>query len=262
MKPIEDTPTTLAFRHIPVLLWLFGLIFVAVGIGCGIWIGKLAVLQCQRLGSGGECQFSTRGLIGSASVTTFDVANLQGARLEVSEDSDGDDTYRVEFQVRGEWIPLAGVYSSGYARKDEAVQSINAFVANRSQASLTVRQDDRFFAILFGGIFTLAGLAIIFIFGKITTLRLDRSTGLITLRRVGLTGVREGEYLLGDFNDAVVEYGDNTGRVALVKRDGDRLPLTTEYTAGLRGKEATAKKIREFLRPGGLDPDNRPDWFK
>lgn len=262
MKTIEDTPTTLALRRIPVFLWLFGLLFVVVGIGCGIWIGKLAVLQCQRSGSGGECQLSTLGLIGPASVITFDIADLQGARVNVSEDSDGDDTYRVEFQVRGEWIPLASVYSSGYSKKETAAQSINTFITNRSQNGLTIRQDDRVFAILFGGAFTLAGLATIFIFGQIITLRLDRSTGLVTLRRVGLLGVREGQYLLGDFTDAVVEYSRNTGRIALVNRDGEHLPLTSEYTSGIRGKEATAKKIREFLRPGGLGPDNRPDWLK
>jgi hypothetical protein len=262
LKTIEDTPTTLVLRRIPIALWLFGLVFVAVGLGVGLLVGKVAVLQCQRTGSGGECQFSTHNLIGTSNLMTFPVTDLQGARLRISEDSDGDETYRVEFQVKEEWIPLAQVYSSGYTKKDVAVRSINTFITNRGQSGLTIRQDDRFFAMLFGGIFITVGLVTMFILGQITTLRLDRSTGLITLKRVGLLGTREGEYLLSDFNDSVVEYNDNTSRIAMVNRAGEHLPLTSVYTSGSRSKEATAKKIREFLRPGGLDTNSRSEWEK
>lgn len=262
MKTIEHTPTVLALRRVPIFLWLFGLVFVAVGLGSAFMIGKLATLNCQRRGSGGECQFVTRALIGPSTEVTFAARDLQGAELQWSEDSDGDVTYRVAFQVQGKWMPLSAVYSSGSSSKQAAVQSINAFAGDPSQTSLAVRQDDRLFAMLFGGIFSLAGLAMIAFFGQIVTLRLDRTTGTVTLRRIGLLGVRAGEYLLGDFNDAVVEYGHNTGRVALVNRDGSHLPLTSEFSSGVRGKEATAKKIREFLRPGGLSPDNRPEWLK
>ncbi len=261
MKTIESTPTTLALRRVPIGIWLFGLLFIGVGLLCGVLVGKLGLLTCQRSASGGQCQFSTRGFIGPASVMTFAVEDLQGAEVQVSEDSDGGSTYRVAFQVQGKWIPLSKVYSSGWSGKESAVQNINAFIQNPRQTELNVRQDDRLFAAIFGGVFSLAGLLVIVFIGQIVTLRLDRATGLVTLRRVGLTGVREGEYLLGDFTDAVLEYGRNTCRIALVTRDGGHLPLTTEYSSGIRGKEATAKKIREFLKPGAVS-DNRPDWLK
>ncbi|GAP13509.1 hypothetical protein LARV_01263 [Longilinea arvoryzae] len=262
MKTIESSPTTLALRRVPIGIWLFSLVFIGVGLVCGMLVGKLATLHCQRSGSGGECQFSTRGFIGPASVMTFAVEDLQAAELQVSEDSDDGDTYRVAFQVQGKWIPLTKVYSSGWSSKDDVVQNINTFIQNQSQTELNIRQDDRLFAALFGGIFSLAGLLMILFIGQIVTLRLDRVTGLVTLKRTGLTGVREGEYPLSDFTDAVLEYGRNTCRIALVTRDGGHLPLTTEYSSGIRGKEATAKQIREFLRPGEAVQDNRPEWLK
>ncbi len=262
MKTIESTPTTLALRRVPIGIWLFSLIFIGVGLGCGMLVGKLAILHCQRSGAGSQCQFSTRGFIGPASIMTFGVEDLQSAEVQISEDSDDGDTYRVAFQVQGKWIPLTKVYSSGWSSKDATVQSINAFIRNPNQTDLTVRQDDRLFAALFGGIFSLAGMLMILFIGQIVTVRLDRATGLVTLRRVGLTGVREGEYLLGDFTDVVLEYGRNTCRIALVTRDGGHLPLTTEYSGGIRGKEATAKQIREFLRPGKAAQENRPEWLK
>jgi hypothetical protein len=262
LKTIEESTTVLALRRIPVFLWLFGLIFVAFGVGSALLIGKQATLNCQRRGSSGDCQFVTRSLIGPSSVMTFAAEDLQGAELQWSEDSDGEMTYRVAFRVRGEWIPLIGVFSSGSSGKQSAVQSINAFVSDHTQTALAVRQDDRMFAMIFGGIFSLAGLAIIVFFGQIVTLRFDRATGTVTLRRVGLSGVREGEYPLSDFNDAVVDYSNNTCRVSLVTKNGDHLPLTSEYSSGARGKEATARKIREFLRPGGVAQDHRPEWLK
>lgn len=262
MKTIESTPTTLALRRVPYFIWLFGLLFVAVGLACMLWIGKLSVLHCLRTASGGECQLSAQGFIGPASIKTFAINDLRYAEVQVSEDDDGDDTYRVAFQVNGEWIPLAGVYSSGYTKKQTAVDTVNAFIANKRQTELTIRQDDRIFAMVFGGIFSAAGLLIILFIGQIITLRLDRSTGTVTLKRAGLMGVREGEYPLSDFSDAVLEYGRNTCRIALVTRDGSHLPLTSEFSSGVRGKEADAKKIRDFLQPGGLGPDNRPDWLK
>lgn len=262
MKTIESTPTTLALRRVPYFIWLFGLLFIAVGLACMLWVGKLSILHCLRTDSGGECQHSTQGFIGPANIRAFAISDLKDAEVQVSEDSDGDDTYRVAFQVNGEWIPLASVYSSGYTKKQTAVDTISAFIVNKNQRELTVQQDDRIFAMLFGGIFSAAGLMIIIFIGQIITLRLDRSTGTVTLKRAGLTGVREGEYLLNDFSDAVLEYGRNTCRIALVTRDGSHLPLTSEFSSGVRGKEADAKKIRDFLKPGGLGPDNRPDWLK
>ncbi len=111
---------------------------------------------------------------------------------------------------------------------------------------------------LVGGICALTALALAAFLGQVVTLRLDRSTGTVTLRRIGLLGVREGEYLLSDFSDAVLEHGENTSRIALVTRDGGHLPLTTEFTSGSRSKEAIAANIREFLKPGSVADAQTP----
>lgn len=250
LKTIESTPTTLALRRLPILMWLICLGLLALGIVLTLILGKLHILECERLGSGGTCQLITRSLFGSGSLESFPLSDLQGAVVESSEDSEGDITYRVALQINGDNQPITPVYSSGYSKKDAVADSINRFIRDSHQPSLLVRQDDRFFGILFGGICLLTALALAAFFGQIVTLRLDRSTGTISLKRVGLLGVREGEYMLNDFNDAVLEYGENTSRIALVNREGGHLPLTNEFTSGMRDKETAAKQIRAFLQPG------------
>lgn len=250
MKIIESTPTTLALRRLPILMWLICLGTLLLGIGLTLVLGKLHVLECQRLDSGGTCQLTTRNLFGSGQTLTFPTSALQGAAVETSEDSEGDTTYRVSLRINGKSQPLSPVFSSGYSKKEALSDTINRFVNDSRQTSMSVRQDERFLGMLVGGICALTALALMAFLGQVVTLRLDRSTGTATLRRIGLLGVREGEYLLSDFSDAVLEYGENTSRIALVTRDGGHLPLTTEFTSGSRDKEAIAKKIRQFLKPG------------
>lgn len=249
MKTIESTPTSLVLRRAPILMWIICLGTLVMGIVLTLILGKLHTLECQRLGSGGNCQLTTRNLFGSGQMQAFPISALRGAAVEVSEDSEGDTTYRVSLQISGESQPLSPVYSSGFSKKDALVQSINRFVSDPRQPSLSVRQDERFLGMLAGGICALTALALAAFFGQIVTLRLDRSTGMISLKRAGLLGLREGEYLLSDFNDAVLEFGENTSRIALVNREGGHLPLTNEFTSGMRDKEAAAKQIREFLKP-------------
>ncbi|TLN23845.1 hypothetical protein FDZ74_03380 [bacterium] len=258
MKTIENTPSVLALRRIPTVIWLVGLFCLLLGLGLTYFLGKLNVLQCQRLAGSGSCQLASIGLFGNGETRTFPLASLRGATVESSEDGEGGVTYRVAIQFDDGSRPLTTVYSSGYAGKETLANRINQFIANPGQAELSIRQDDRFLGMLFGGILALTALAMVALFGQVVTLRLDRTTGLATLKRAGLLGVREGEYPLRDFSDAVLEYHDNISRIALVTRDGGHLPLTPEFTSGARGQETVAKKIRDFLRPGGW-VDNQPE---
>jgi len=258
LKIIESTPTTLALRRLPILMWLICLGTLLLGMVLTLVLGKLHVLECQRLGSGGTCQLTARNLFGSGQMQIFPLSDLQGAAVEISEDSEGDTTYRVSLRIHGQNQPLSPVYSSGFSKKDALAQKINGFVTDSRQPSLSVRQDERFLGMLVGGICALTALALAAFLGQVVTLRLDRSTGTVTLRRMGLLGVREGEYLLSDFSDAVLEHGENTSRIALVTRDGGHLPLTTEFTSGSRSKEAIAAKIREFLKPGSVADAQTP----
>ncbi len=261
MKTIENTPTVLALRRIPTIIWLASLFCLLLGLGLTYFLGKLHVLQCQRLAGGGSCQLASIGLFGNGETLAFPLASLRGATVESSEDSEGDVTYRVALQLDGGSRRLTTVYSSGYAGKETIVNRINQFIANPDQTELSVRQDDRFFGMLIGGILALTALAMVAFLGQVVTLRLDRTTGLATLKRTGLLGVREGEYPLRDFTDAVLEYHNNISRIALVTRDGGHLPLTPEFTSGARGQETIAKNIRDFLRPGGW-MDNRPEGIQ
>ncbi len=120
-------------------------------------------------------------------------------------------------------------------------------------------------AILFGAIFAGAGLLVIWVFGSIMTFSASRVTGMITLTTRSIFGSKVKAYPISQVRSVDVEtsYSNNnsrTFRVALILDNGEKLPLRSYYSSGLRSKEKQAERIREFLNleaprtgPMGLD---------
>ena len=74
---------------------------------------------------------SRKGLRGTM-VTEYTLDEISGAIVESSRDSDGDRTYRIDFTTKtDERIPMTSWYSSGYKKKQEAVDLIVAFLEGR-----------------------------------------------------------------------------------------------------------------------------------
>ncbi len=74
---------------------------------------------------------SRKGLRGTM-VTEYALDEVSGAIVESSRDSDGDRTYRITFTTKtDERIPVTSWYSSGYKKKQEAVDLIVAFLEGR-----------------------------------------------------------------------------------------------------------------------------------
>ncbi len=140
-------------------LTLFGGIFVVVGLAVFWFLGAQTTLTCERPEPRtGACTLVSANALGlNARSQTVRLNEIQRAELQVSEDSDGDDTYRVALRTETGAVPLTGYYSSGSNDKRQIVDRINAFLDDGGARTLTVTQDDRLFASLFGGIFACVG---------------------------------------------------------------------------------------------------------
>lgn len=132
----------------------FGPTFFFAGLALMIVFGKVATLNCDRLESTQiTCELTRSGLL---SRNVKSIGKLKGAELEVGGDTDSDPTYRVVLIADNGKIPLNDIYSSS-GSSGENVARINAFVNNIGETKLKIKQDYRWFAYPFGGIFMLAG---------------------------------------------------------------------------------------------------------
>ncbi len=141
-------------------LMLMGGIFMAVGLGVLWFMGARTTLVCDRPEPRtGQCTLASANALGlNARSQTFPVAEVQRADLQVSvDDEDGSETYRVVLHTELGEVPLTDYYSSGRDDKRQNTDRINAFLDDAGARALTVSQDDRFFAALFGGLFACAG---------------------------------------------------------------------------------------------------------
>lgn len=145
-------------------LMLFGGIFLAVGLAVVWFLGAQTTLTCERPEPRtGECTLVSANALGlNTRSQTVRLNEIQRAELQVSEDEDGDETYRVVLRTETGEVPLTGYYSSGRDDKRQNVDRINAFLDDGNARTLTASQDDRLFASIFGGLFAcVGGLAVV-----------------------------------------------------------------------------------------------------
>lgn len=143
-------------RRFPFSQVLFGGVFVLAGSAVVLFFGEVATLTCDRIEmTQVACELTSKRLF-KERVTSIPMGHLQGAEVDVNRDSDGD-TYRVVLVTQNGRIPFTNAYSSRAKGKREKVNQIDAFINHSEQKSLTIRQDDRWSAYLFGGLFALSG---------------------------------------------------------------------------------------------------------
>jgi hypothetical protein len=149
-----------------IFLGLFGLVFLGVGLAVMWWMGALTTLTCPAAEApgvrpAGACTLTQTNVFGRVSRTvTMPATELLGARLEVSSDDDDGDTYRVVLRTERGEVPFTDYYSSDRAPKDKVLAAVNAYVADPAGPRLEAGQDERLFALIFGGVFALVGLGI------------------------------------------------------------------------------------------------------
>lgn len=139
-------------------LFLFGLIFVGVGLAVMWFMGAQTTLVCERPEPrAGSCVLTQANVFGRVSrEESVRLSEFQRAEMDVSSGDDGD-TYRVVLRTETGPLPFTDYYSSGSGDKRETIERINTFLEDPAAERLEVSQDDRLFAGLFGGIFSCAG---------------------------------------------------------------------------------------------------------
>lgn len=259
MKIVEQTPHRLRLqaKNLTTIVRtaLFGTPFLLAGLAAILFFGRLSTLKCQRVEpTQGSCQLVNSGLLGS-NETKIPLNQLQGAKVDVNEDSNGD-TYRVVLLTNSGEVPFTPVWSSGSGGKQKNADRINAFIGNPEEISLRVQQDDRWFAYPFGGIFALVGGGLVFgslLYGEfIVSCTFDKALGLMRLKRHTLRCTKVTEWKLQEINQVEVKEhtdsdGDKTYSVWLNLRSGENIPLLLQSITDKQGNQKMAEYIRQFL---------------
>ncbi|MCS6812096.1 MAG: hypothetical protein NZ772_00750 [Cyanobacteria bacterium] len=241
-------------------MMLLNVPFLLSGLTAILILGEVAILTCTRLEpSQVACKLTNGRLLGKQ-VTQIPAGKLQRADVSVAKDDDDGDTYRVVLVTETGTIPLTWAYSSGQRGKRQKAEQINAFLANPEQTTLTVRQDDRWFAYLVGGIFTLIGAGATWgtVTAKsLTTLVFDKLSGHLSMtlkswvasetKQIPLRDIRAAEVVEGTDSD-----GDKTYSTQLTLRSGN--PIRLPVVGGSEDHYKIADAINTFL---GLNPKSR-----
>jgi hypothetical protein len=142
------------------------------GICAGAFFGQTSILECQRLESNQvDCQLY--GELLGFPLSNREIGHVEQAWVDVSTDSDGDDTYRVVLSGPHADLPLTAFYSGSYRSKEETAGRINAFLTDPSQTSLQVEQSERWVFILSACFMLIGMLAVGFAFLRAIIRRLN-----------------------------------------------------------------------------------------
>lgn len=250
MRVIRHSPQHITIHSPDLVLWLMALVFLGASAMILLIFGRKVTLNCDRsLPPAGVCTLESASFIDS-NQTQISAGNLQRAEVRVNYgDSDSSDTYQVVLMTTNGEVPFTEYYSSGSSKKQQLANEINQFIQDDSQNTLSVETDDRLFISILAGIFAGVG-ALMGLFSGITTLDLDRSSGLLTVSKRRLLPAGASEYLLSDFQGAEIESSKNTYRVVLRMRDGRTVPLTSYYSSGYKGKKKLADELEAFANAG------------
>lgn len=254
MQIVQQTSSRLIVRSYPSLIWMIGAIFTAVGVISNP-ANDSQTLTCDRRVSAsetaegsvsGRCQLEG-GTFWRKTTQSFSLSDLQRAEVESNSSSE---MQRVVLLTKQQSVPLNN-FSSGLTDHSEQASRINAFLQNPQQPTLRVVQNITGSALLFMGIFSGSGLAMIVFLGRITTCQLDKLSGQFTLKRRGILNQTAIEHPLHHIQGIRILQSNSsdstTYQLNFVLTSGELVPFETSYSSGYRKKESTAQTIRTFL---------------
>jgi len=260
MKIVEQTPTLLKLQKSKLSIirsyaGLFGWIIVCTTLflpfELGIFVsGFPKTLKCNRLEpTQVNCKYTSYTLFGEE---TTSIRQLQGAEVEVEEDSDGDTYTTFVLLTKKDRIPLNeyGAHSEEGLR-EEATQ-INDFISNPQQNSLIIDHGHNWFMYILGIFifFINGGFIIHFIRQKITTICiLDKESGRLYLKRRGIIGVETIDCPLDKIDRARFEETDSENNrydAELVLISGRKIRLNLQKQS-YNNSNKVATSINQFL---------------
>lgn len=132
---------------------LSGVLFIAASVFIVVSGGGQTTLKCNRLETNPavECELMYSGLFGKR-ITPIQRGQLQGAIVKRKRS-----TYRVVLLTKQAQIPLTPSYSLSKQGKQKKVDRIEAFLNTPERVSLTIQQNNNWFAYSWALLFALGG---------------------------------------------------------------------------------------------------------
>ncbi len=139
--------------------WLIGLLIIVFGMVMVFIFGKVTKVTCQRAEPAQVNCVKRESWLGLIPLSETNIVNVQSAYVDEHIDSeDGDLTYRVVITSDEGDVPLTSFYSGNYGNKGDTAMTINNFVANGREDSLTMTDNSGIAAAVFSGAFVLGGI--------------------------------------------------------------------------------------------------------
>lgn len=142
---VKNSPSFLLCSILYVCLGLISLSFIAV-------VAKVIRLDCDR---GVQNQMTCK--ITSAGLLTKEITpirnEIERAELQVMQNRDGYNSYRILLMSQNQIIPLTPYYANRWLtvdRLNKNIDKINKFIQRPDQESLTITEDNRLVPTLFG----------------------------------------------------------------------------------------------------------------
>lgn len=126
-----------------------------------IWTAVAVELRCERNSQAARptCVLTTFHDLRATQQVSFPTSELLGAQVEESTNSDGDTTYRLVLELERGPLPFTADFTSNRPEKQTNADLVRQFVADRTQTSLMISEDNRLTNYLIA-----AGMVAIFIF--------------------------------------------------------------------------------------------------
>ncbi len=223
--------------------WLFGLIFVVMGVGTVLLLGRATRFGCVH----GQCELG-KVLVLGWKVERFAATDLRGARIDTVVTAGAARMDLVLETTRGD-RPLALPGADGAAKRRH-VEDVTAFVAAPDAGRLAIADDGRWIGIPLGLIVLAGGVVILFAIETVLVV-VDRAAGTLRILSRRLGSGRTVEVLLAEVEG--IETPDWTVRgtqsfaVVLHLKGGREQPLTRTPLFTAASAADVAGRLRAIL---------------
>ncbi|BAY30727.1 hypothetical protein NIES2107_25750 [Nostoc carneum NIES-2107] len=203
MKLIQRTANVLVMRYVPWGVWLCSSLIVLMGIVIPTK-AELITLYCTRnlqQPTQGQCTLTKSNWL-SQTQRTWQLKQITGANINFVGTNKNRNVYQIYLITTQEEVPfLSSIYED---ELQSEVKQIQDFLKNTMQTRLTFQEDDRFLFYFMGMTMVVLGVGMNILLGGIVTLRLNKITGKLTMKKQGVLGTKTFECHLNQIHNVIV----------------------------------------------------------
>lgn len=254
MKIVENNPNQLILRSDPFGQIIFGLLFALAGLAFTYFFARSVDMHCEHVKTGQiTCQLTDK-LLGITPVRTRTISNITSADVEKHRSNKRGYTYEVTLSTTNDGaVSVTGFSSSGYSPKAEIAQQVNDFIQNERTKTLDIQVGMEYIVLIFLFVFVGVGIGAV-VTAKTVQVEMIRSEGTLRIRRDGLFGSSQQEFLLREIQHVELQVhrsrkSASTYRIALYTTSNEEIALSSFYTSGYEDKKRAVEAMREFLSP-------------